>query len=401
MNLDVLSVAVMTALVVITCGAVFIMETLVRRDEGAGRIWSLAFLAGILTTLAYMVWAADGTAWWAVAAGNGSFVVVTGCMWLGCRRYNGRRMQYAALVVAVGALAAYFAVLVEGDTGGDWAGAATMFVALIVFAALGSVESLRGAMGGQRTAWALSVVLAVQALYYVVRLVAFFMIGPGDPVFAQWFGSVTTSFLTIPLTIVAVVVTSVLRAGRADIRGFARRTSDSLGADGILPHHAFFTMLEEIVARAQWRQELVAVISVRIEDLEQISTAFGSEIARSVRDAWRTGVRRYPPSNAIAGEDGLSGLLVCIIAESPSEARRQAALVYRGVFEDLGAVAGGVIPVVGVGVALTSTFGYDAGELERGAREAAEKATLSVESSVLVGESGRPATSEQRLSAEQ
>ena len=34
------------------------LETLLRRDEGAGRIWALAFLAAMLTTLAYVIWVA-------------------------------------------------------------------------------------------------------------------------------------------------------------------------------------------------------------------------------------------------------------------------------------------------------------------------------------------------------
>ncbi|MFT4229048.1 MAG: hypothetical protein QM602_02030 [Microbacterium sp.] len=394
MNLDPQTNFVLTALVVITGGVVFILETLVRRDEGAGRVWAIGFLAGMLTTLAYTVWALGDLSWWAAAVGNGSFVASTGFMWLGCRRYNGRNIQPTGIAVVVVALAAYFAVLAPGPTGGDWAGSAVMFAGLVVFAALGCVEALRGEMGGQRTSWGLSFVLGVESLFYLARLFAFLTLGPDSELFRRWLGTEVSCFISIPLTIVALVVTSVLRAGRADLRGFARRTTDSLGSDGILPHRTYIAMLNEIVSRAQWRQELVAVIAVRIEDLEQISTAFGSEVARSVRDAWRAGVRRYPPAGAIAGEDGLSGLLLCITAESPSEARRQAALVYRGVFEDLGAVAGGVIPVVGVGVALTSTFGYDAEQLVRGAREAAEQATLSVESSVLVGETGRATVSE-------
>ncbi|MFT4218971.1 MAG: hypothetical protein QM611_00425 [Microbacterium sp.] len=392
MNFDTLSVTAMTALVVMTAGVVFVLETLVRRDEGAGRIWSLAFIAGMLTTISYLIWAADSSTWWAVAVGNGSFVASTGFVWLGCRRYNGYRVDIGAITVVAASLAAYFAVLAEGPNGGTWAGAATMFAMLALLGGFGAVQALRGEMGGQRTSWGLAFVMAAECVYYAVRLVVFVTLGPDHPVYQQWFDTVGSSFVTIPLVIVALVVTSVLRAGRADLRGFARRTTDTLGSDGILPHRPFVTMLEEIVSRAQWRQELVAVIAVRIEDLEQISTAFGSEVARSVRDAWRRGVRRYPPSNAIAGEDGLSGLLLCITAESPAEARRQAALVYRGVFEDLGAVAGGVIPVVGVGVALTSTFGYDSDQLVRAARGAAEQATISVESSVLVGEAERSTT---------
>jgi len=47
----------LAATVVVTCGVLFLLETLLRRDTGAGRIWSLAFLSGILTVICYLIWA--------------------------------------------------------------------------------------------------------------------------------------------------------------------------------------------------------------------------------------------------------------------------------------------------------------------------------------------------------
>ena len=129
---------------------------------------------------------------------------------------------------------------------------------------------------------------------------------------------------------------------------------------------------------------------MRIDDLEQISTAFGSEVARAVTETWRKGVRRHAPSNSFVAEDGPSGLLVGVLVDSPREARRQAGVIYRGLFDDLGTVGrrrlGGVIPVVGVGVALSDTTGYDADALASVARDAASRAATNVDTSVLVGE---------------
>ncbi len=386
MKIDVFTVMLMTAVVVNVSGIAFIVETLVRRDEGAGRVWALGFLAGMLTTIAYTVSTVEPTAWWAVAVGNAAFAASAGCMWLGARRFNQRRMMLPAIVVALASCAPYLAVLAEGPDGGWWAGAVVTFLAIALCAGLGCVECLRGDMARTRTSYSLAVVLGVQCAYLVARAVVFAVAGPDSSVFTLWFGTANMAFLTITLTIVALVVTSVLRAGRADVRGLGPRTRTLPGQDGILPHDVFLRVLGEIADRAQWRGELLAVIAVKIEDLEQISTAFGSEVARSVRETWRLGVRRYPPSDAVVGEDGLSSLLFTILAESPSEARRQAALVYRGLFEDLGAVSGGVIPAIGVGVAMSDAFGYDAAALEQAARDAADRAASSIEASVLVGE---------------
>lgn len=388
MNLDLASVMVVTALVVNVSGVLFILETLLRRDEGAGRIWSLGFLAAMLTTLSYVVWARLDDAWWAVAVGNGAFVAGTGCMWLGCRRYNGRRIAWPSLLVAAGVVAAAVSVAIEGESGGDWAGALWMFVALIVFAGLGAAECLRGALRASRTAWVLGIVLGIQSLYYVSRTTAFLISGPESTLFQAAFGTISTSFLTVTLTIVAVVVTSVLRAARAPMRGYLRPSSPARGEDGIAARDEFAGLLGTLCERAAARNELVAVTAVRIDDLDQISSAFGTEVAGAIAEAWRAGVRRHAPANALVGEDGSSGLVVGLAVPSAEEARREAGRIYRGLFDDLGKVGGGVIPVIGVGVSLSDVVGHRADELVRAAREAAGRAATSVESSVLMADAG-------------
>lgn len=386
MPLDAYSVSVVTGLVVFVCGVTFIAETLLRRDEGAGRVWAVAFLCAIGTTLSYMVWALEPSAWWAVAAGNGLFVAGTGCMWLGCRRFNGRRLVWAALLVVAGTAGAVLSVVAEGPEGGAWAGAMWMFVALLVFAAAGAIEALRPDMGRLRTAWGLAFVLGLQALFYVSRITAFVVSGPESALFRTWFGTTTAGLLTVVLIIVAAIAASVLRAGRAPLRGF--EVEEPVSGDDIRPIDEFRAALSGLCSRGSWRADLIGVIAVRIEDLDQVSTAFGSEVARAVRDTWRAGVRRHAPSEAFVGEDDASGLLVGVRVESPTDARRQAARIYRGVFEDLGAVAGGVIPMVGVGVALSDPVGYTPAHLVVVARDAARRAATSMESSVVVGDVG-------------
>ena len=49
MTLDLYSVSVMTAAVVLIVGIIYISETLIRRDEVSGRHWSIAFLDTILS----------------------------------------------------------------------------------------------------------------------------------------------------------------------------------------------------------------------------------------------------------------------------------------------------------------------------------------------------------------
>ncbi|MFT4135279.1 hypothetical protein [Microbacterium sp.] len=370
MNLDLLTVTFLTALVVIVTSVVFIVGMLLRNDELAGRIWALGFLAGLLTVVAYFAWASSPDAWWTAGVGNSAFICGTGCMWLGARRFNERRMPVAAAAVGVVAAAELAIVLALGPAGGDWAGAEVMFVGLMAFAALGAVECFRGDMGRHRESWGLAFVLGLQALYYLARTIVFVVAGPHSAVFTTWFSTVTTSFLTISLSIVAMVVTTVLLSGRVRLRGSVGTTRLELSDEGIMPASSFERILADTAGRAQQRGELVGVVSARIDDLPSIGTAFGNEAAELVLVSFREGVRRYAPSSSFIGEDGLGGMLVSIQPSSPEEARRIARRIRRGLFEELSGVVGAVIPFVAVSAVLSDVAGYSAGSLVRAAQEA-------------------------------
>ncbi|MCX6501136.1 MAG: hypothetical protein NT132_01770 [Microbacterium sp.] len=385
MTIDLFTASLMTAIVCNVAGAAFIIETLLRRDEGAGRVWSIAFLTGMATTVAYMMWAAGMGGAVAISIGNGLFVATAGCMWLGSRRFNQRPLRLSSgVVVLVGAIVAASAAA-QGPDGGDWAGWLPMGLALIVFSTLACIETLRWPLGRIRSAWPLAAVFAVEALFYVARVTAFVLAGPDSAVFATYFSTNATSILTVVLTIVAVVVTSVLRASRSSLRTSPWLSQSGVASDGVVRAPTFVAALRDVAERASWRNELVGVIAVRIDDLRQISGAFGSEVAAEVEAACRQGVRRFAPANSFVGEDADGGLLVVTIATTAADARRQAAAIYRGLFDTLGAITGAVIPAVGVGIALSETVGYDPEVLVRQARLAAESAAVHPESTVVFG----------------
>lgn len=387
MNLDTASVLAVSIVVVNLSGMLFVLETILRRDEGAGRVWAIAWIALMLMTLSYLLWTQTHTTWWAIAVGNGSLVCSSGLLWIGCRVFNGHRLMWASLVVAAGTILTMLTALIGGVEAGEWAGAEWMFALLVVFAGLGAVECLRGTLLGARSAWVLAAALGGYGLYYLSRLTAFLTTGPDGALFTTGFGAIPTSLVTVGYVIVVVVLTSVLRATRAPMRGAATTVSGGV-EDDVLAEGDFERALGALVSRAQRRGEIVGVIGVRADDLEQISTAFGSEQARVVAGVLRQGVRRHAPSTAFVGIDGPSAVTVGIVVPSAGEARRQAAAIYRGLFDDLGAVGTGVIPVLGVGVGLSDTAGYDAAALIELARETAGRAALNIETSVLVADAG-------------
>lgn len=384
MVFDMFSISLCTAVVVIVAGVQFVLDTVLRRDTGAGRIWSLAFIAAILTTLCYLAWVASDQAGIAIALGNASFIVGTGCLWVGSRSYNGRSLRVSAWTVAGSAVVVLVASVIDGPNGGDWAGALVMFIALALLAGLGAVESRRSAMGRSASTVALTLVLGVQSLYYVARSIVFATAGVTSELFLTWFGSVTTSFLTIILTIVAVVSMSVLRSGQARLRGRGDRTTLLLDADGLYDDDSFAKLFADLTQRAAAFSERIAVISVRLDDLPQIATAFGSVEAQDIAHAWRVGARRYAPTSAIVGHAGASGIVIALQPSSIGDARRVASRIHRRLLDDFGSIGTSVVPVLGVGIAVSDIAGYDSEALFSAANDAAVRSASSPDASVMI-----------------
>lgn len=386
MGLDIATVSAMTAVVVITAGIVFILETVFREDDSVSRIWSLGFLAGILASVSYTIWAVAPDSWGAVAIGNAAFVASAGFMWLGCRRFNNRSQGWAEIAVGVFTVAAGVAVVVEGPGGGAWAGAEVMFLALCVLPAASALETARGGFSGIRTSVGLAAVFGIQALYYLARLAVALFAGRQSEAFTVWWGTVPTSILTVVLTLVVVVIASVLRAERAGLRGRRTLAAPGVRFSGVLEPRWFERFVQDALERAAAREgeELLAVASTRIDDLSQVATAFGAGEAEDLRTAWHAAVRRHAPTQAWIGDDGYGGIAVSTVVESEAEARRLATALHRGILVALRDVDGSVVPVIGVGVALSDSTGPEASALVTAARAAAADAALSEDSTVVV-----------------
>ena len=85
MTLDPDTVKLITALVVHVGGGVFVLETMLRKDDRAGRVWALGFIAGMIATEAYLLDAVTDAGWWSIAIGNAAWVATLGLLWIACR----------------------------------------------------------------------------------------------------------------------------------------------------------------------------------------------------------------------------------------------------------------------------------------------------------------------------
>lgn len=385
MMLDLFSVTVMTAIVAFVATAIFVIETLRRRDAGAGRLWAVAYLCGTVTTFAYISWAAGIGEEVAIAIGNAAFAMTPAFMWLGNRRFNDRPIVWQSVVVGVLAVTTFLAAVIRVPIEGEWGGWAVLAAHIVFFFLAGGWEAMRRPMGRMGNARLLTGVLFAAAVYYAARLGAFVIDGPEGTFFRTWFGSISANIATIVLTMVAVVVTSILRASKSVTQRYEWISENGVAADGILLRRTYRDALAAMAERAGWRRELVSVIIVHVDGLDEMAAAFGSDAADELAAQWRRSVRRHAPASAFVGEDGDSTLAVCGVASTAADARRQGAAIYRGCIDDLAGNPTGLLPVVGIGIGLTETVGYDTDLLMESARGAAVRASRSLEASVLFG----------------
>ena len=379
MTLDPVSLQVAAFLVILVSTTMYLLDTLMLKDGVAGRYWSGAFLSGCLSSLCYLIALVLPDGFVALSIGNGFFVGATGFIWLGCAAFNRRAMRVPLAVWSAAVLAVIVAALAEGPDGGPWAGAVPFFLGNALFGTLGAIETRRGVVRGRWSAAGLTVILAIESVWFLARAVVFVTLGSESELFLAVFDTRIASMLTLVLVVAAVIVTSTLRSGDTASRGHAAAKNLTVDGDGILFRHSFRGALSILLPRARAAGEDPCVICLRIDDLRRVSMAFGAEEADAILRTFREAARRHAPTMALVGETDTTGVTVAFITTSVTDVRRVTRSLRDRVVADVSALGTSVTPVVGAGVTLGSQVGFDAERLIGTADAAAAEAVLTGE----------------------
>lgn len=373
MTFDNQTVAVVNALVVFVCGATFIVNTFLRKDDASGRVWSVSYMAGMFTSFSYVVSELSADAWWAIAAGNAGYVLSMAALWSGARLFNGKTSLL--WVSLIGAAATAVAALAAGPTGGSWAGAPVTFLGISVFTGLAAAETLVGGMRENPSTRGFTVVLAIASTFFAARFVAILVEGRDGELFTTLFGTVASSLLLIALLIVATVVLSVLRAERAAPASRRHGSIVAYTGDDVLLHESFIRIVQDWLERANFHDEQLAILHVRLDDLDEMTTAFGVGFSNEVAEGFIMSVRRYGPTLSDIGEDGTGSLLIATPSVDIDVALLAAKSIQDGLLDHPVETTPRLRPTASIGVSLTDYLGYDAGVLIRSAREASLRAS--------------------------
>jgi len=358
--------------VVTICAFSFVLNTVLRRNNAVGRTWSIAFIAGVLTTFSYAAWGLAPDAWWAVAVGNGAVALWVGALWAGSRQFNGRR-SLLSVVFGVSLLVS-LSGLFYGPDGGAWAGALEMFIAVSALAGLGGAETLRGRFKTSTNAPVLTVVLFLVAFYYVLRSILFVTVGPTDMVFLTYFGTVTTTFVSIVMVVLAAVSMSVLVAN-GPVAQEPSIAVNTRSIPGVFARTVFDVHAKDWLARARRDRDSLVLVILDIANLEHMNTAFGRNYGdQAIQSVGRIAVENSP-SAALIGH--LRGQRFIILTTAPviGAPTRVAEHLQTAMVETPIDAIEGIRAIVTCGVATTDDSGYDLTNLQKAALGALTEAS--------------------------
>lgn len=313
--LDPTTLFIVGGLVMSLAGIAFLLETMMRRNDAVGRLWSVFYLSAMFALFAYVVASLDPGIWWAIAAGNGAYVAALGFIWSGARRANGRS-ALVAVPVALG-VAVTVAALIPGSEGGYWAGSLEMFAGVAVSCLLAAFEFMRGYLRRLLASRVLTVLIGGTGIYYVARSIAFVTLGPDHTGFDAYFGTAASTLVEISLAVLGTIMLASIQGDR-----FSQLTEDDvevgarLRLDGILDAKQFREVAETWLLRAIRERTVLALLVIDVADLSAINMAFGRAAGDAAIRATGRIVLTQAPTSALVGH--LSVRRFAVLLELPA-----------------------------------------------------------------------------------
>ncbi|NQX35501.1 GGDEF domain-containing protein [Herbiconiux sp. VKM Ac-2851] len=356
MQLDGSTLLLTATFVILLCGVSFIVNTAMRRNDASGRLWSLSFLGGMLTALSFSAWNVAPELWWVLVIGNSAYVVSIGALWSGARVFNGRSSLVWIALAGGGVIALLTAI--EGPAGGAWTGSSGLFAGIAVFAGLGGAETMRSRMRRNLNARILSFCLWIVCAYYVLRTSIFVTLGPSSDVFQTYFGSQTTTIITILLVLLSTISLSILQAERSGARALGDVTVGVHSVVGVLSAAPFMQQWADWIERSSFHGERLAMVAMDVDNLPQMNMAFGRDFGdRAIRSVAQI-IRHHAPTCSLLGHTGAGRFVIVAVVATANDAEELAIRLQTALVDEPIDTEQSLRATASFGVVDTETFGY-------------------------------------------
>ena len=367
--LDAWTIAVCVALVIVVSAVTFIVDTLLWREDAAGRVWSLALTSGMGAVVAVVLWVSTGLIWVSVVV-NSLFVYAWMLIWAGLRVYNGKSPRYAAMSIpAVSVGVATLLPQPMPSTPGMFGAALAIAAASVMIVR----ETLIGRLRGKRFARPMTAAFVVMAVY-ALALDAVSVVHPQLSPQDSGIISLQAYLIVVMLvTVVAITNATLLRAENIITRlDLTKGVPWDYLSRGILGHDAFMLVMQDWLNRARIHDAPLALYCIDLDDRVYIEQAFGRDEYELILSAWRDVIQLYAPPHADLSELSPSRMAVMTPAQSNAELDAWAQRWRQGLFESVERFPIGFHPTISVGVATTSEHGWDYQRLTEAAVQAAQ-----------------------------
>jgi len=266
---------VVSGLVVCITGIYFILETLLRRNDQVGRMWSVFYVGSIFAVFAMLVGDAGPQTWWAYAVGHGFYVAALGFIWAGTRLANRRRSSLLGVPLLLGTVVV-ISRLIAGPDGATSSGSFEMYLGAAICFALAASESFRAQLGRLPGGRLLGVLLGLGSLYYGSRGVTLLVLGPDHPAFQSFFGASSASLFEIAVAVIGTLTLSAIQGDRFRQAAIAQAEFGArVSIDGVLVRETFQELAESWLMRSIRERLTLVLLVVEVADLAEVNVAFG------------------------------------------------------------------------------------------------------------------------------
>lgn len=315
-SLDPTTLFVVAGLIICITGVYFILETLLRRNDQVGRMWSVFYVGAIFAVFAMLVGDSSPSTWWAYAVGHGFYVAALGFIWTGTRLANRRRSSLLPIPVLLGAVVIVLRLL-AGPGAATAGGSFEMYLGASIFFALAAHEGFRADLGRLTGGRLLATMLTVASLYYGARAVALLALGADNLDFQWVFGTSSASVVEIAVAVIGTLTLSAIQGDRFRQAAIAQAEFGArVAIDGVLVRETFRELSESWLMRSIRERLILVLLVVEVADLAEVNVAFG----RAAGDAaLRTTGRLtlvHAPTSALIGH--VSPRRFAILMELPT-----------------------------------------------------------------------------------
>jgi diguanylate cyclase (GGDEF)-like protein len=360
MNLDLVTLLIVSQVVCCACGLLFLVEAF-RERTASGWWFACSFLFALMAP-AFYIPAAFNSDWsWGFPVGNGVATIAVALAWVGARSFNGRSTTlWTALV---GPTAMVLSVLLFENDVDAWSGAVPFMLTFSVYSFLAAREFWRGPISGQRlgNAVILAATCACVGCFYLLRGLTLHLLHAEHPFFFIVLGSEVAGIVVMLAVLVSSFTLVALSKEKGDIVIKHAATHD--GLTDLLNRREFTRRAQDMVDRLSSARQPITMLLLDLDHFKRINDTYGHSVGDEVLIAFARIAKNCLRPCDVIGRYGGEEFAILLPGAVPEQAIEVAERIRTTFSCSPEALVVKVKPTISIGVAINQGSDSDLGKL--------------------------------------